>query len=222
MFTTSKEWLNKVKIFDHLVHFTLKQYMQFSGITDEVKARERMDGFVKAFGLKKIDTDTYEIPSGHLSSVRLGRSQLMNSGMEWRCECGTVNSAKNGEKCLKCDFTYKDWIFKQQEDFTKNQTIRYQPITDREIACFLFGKFSTMLQGQIPNSDNLEMRVQTANIAGSITFDFIKTMEKHYSELREGEVFDVVNQIGNPDIISLYNKIMEMLESDIRSIFTPK
>lgn len=203
------------------MHFTLKQYMQFSGITDEVKAREKMEEFVKVFGMKKIDTDTYEIPPGHLSAARLGRSQMMNSGMEWKCECGTINNAKNGEECLKCNFTYKDWVFKQQEDFTKNQSIRYQPITNREIACFLFGKFTSMLQGQIPRNGNLEKRVQIANIAGTITFDFIKAMEKHYSELRVGEIFDVINQMGNPQNVIVYDKIMRILEKDIKQIFNP-
>lgn len=203
------------------MHFTLKQYMTFSGITNENEAREKIEEFVKTFGIKKIDDDTFEIPVEHFDSIKTARSYI-NTGMEWKCDCGVVNNAKNGEKCLKCDFTYKDWVFKQQEEYIKNQSIRYQPVTNREVACFLFGKFTSMLSSHIPTNDNLEMRVQTANIAGSITFDFIKAMEKQYSELREGEIFDVMNQLGNPNNSTLYNKIMMTLENEMRSIFNPK
>jgi len=204
------------------MHFTLKQYMQFSGITDENEARKRIDEFIKTFGMKKIGADTYEVPTQHLSTIRSTRSLMINSGMEWKCECGVVNNAKNGEKCLKCNFTYKDWIFKQQEEYSKNQSIRYQPITDREVACFLFGRFNSMLKSQIPSNDNLETRVQVANIAGSITFDFIKSLENHYSKLREGEIFDVTNQLSDPSNSILYNKIMTILENDIKAMFYPK
>jgi len=214
--------LNSVKIVDRLVHFTLKQYMQFSGIKDEAKARDRIDEFVKAFGMKKIGPDTYEVPTQHLSTIRSTRSLMINSGMEWKCECGVVNNAKNGEKCLKCNFTYKDWIFKQQEDYTKNQSIRYQPITDREVACFLFGRFNSMLKSQIPSNDNLETRVQVANIAGSITFDFIKSLEGHYSKLREGEIFDVMNQLSQPEHHVLFGKILDVLDNELRSMFKPQ
>jgi len=204
------------------VHFTLKQYMQFSGITDETEAMQRIQEFVKTFGIKKIDDNTFDIPTNHLASLKIGRSQMMNTGMEWKCECGVINNAKNGEKCLKCDFTYKDWVFKQQEEYLKNQTVRYQPITDREVACYLFGKFNSMIQAQIPASDNLEKRVQMANIAGSITFDFIKSLENHYTEFREGEIFDLMNQLGNPNTAILYNKVMTILEGNLRSIFNPE
>ncbi len=196
--------------------------MTFSGIKDEIEARKKIQEFVNIFGIKKIDNDTFDIPMQHFDSIKTIRSDMMNTGMEWKCECGVVNSAKNGEKCLKCDFTYRDWVFKQQEAYLKNESIRYQPITNREIACFLFGKFTSMIRSQIPTNNNLEMRVQTANIAGSITFDFIKAMEKQYNELREGEIFDVMNQLGNPINATLYNKIMLVLESDIKAIFNPK
>lgn len=203
------------------MHFTLRQYMTFSGITDETEARQRIKEFIKVFGIKKIDNDTYEIPLHHFNSIKTARS-YMNTGMEWKCDCGVVNNAKNGEKCLKCDFTYRDWVFRQQEEFTKNHTVRYQPVTSRETACFIFGKFTSILQAQIPRNDNLELRVQTANIAGSITFDFIKAMEKLYNELRDGEIFDVMNQLGDPKNVIMYNKIMNTLESDIRAMFNSK
>jgi len=203
------------------VHFTLKQYMTFSGISDENEARKKVEEFVKTFGIKKIDDDTFEIPMQHFDTIRSARS-YMNTGMEWKCICGVVNNVKNGEKCLKCDFTYKDWVFKQQEEYTKNQSIRYQPVTNREVACFLFGKFTSMIQSQVPANDNLERKIQTANIAGSITFDFIKAMEKQYNELREGEIFDVMNQLGNPNNSILYGKIMMTLENDIKAIFNVK
>lgn len=202
------------------MHFTLKQYMTFSGITDESEARERIEEFIKIFGIKKINNDTFDMPTQHFDTIKK-TSSYINTGMEWRCECGVVNNAKNGEKCLKCNFTYRDWVFSQQEEFLKNQSIKYQPITDREVACFLFGKFTSMLQSQIPKSTNLEMRVQTANIAGSVTFDFIKVMQKQFNELREGEVFDVINQLDNPTNAIIYNKIMTTLENDIKSIFNP-
>ncbi len=184
--------------------------MAFSGITDETEARQRIEEFVKAFGIKKLDNDTFDIPLHHFDSIKSVRSH-MNTGMEWKCECGVVNNAKNGEKCLKCNFTYKDWVFKQQEEYIKNQSVRYQPVTNRELACFIFGKFTSMLQGQIPKNNNLEMRVQTANIAGSITFDFIKAMEKQFNELREGEIFDVMNQLGNPNNGIMYNKDFKII-----------
>jgi len=202
------------------MHFSLKQYMKFSGITDEIEARQRIGEFVKIFGIKKLDNDTFDIPTKHFDTIKTARSYI-NTGMEWKCECGVVNNAKNGEKCLKCNFTYKDWVFKQQEEYMKNQSVRYQPITNREVACYLFGKFNSMIQSLIPKSNNLEMRVQTANIAGSLTFDFIKSMEKQFNELREGEVFDVMNQLGNPTNAVIYNKIMTILENDIRATFNP-
>lgn len=210
--------LNSVNLVDHLVHFTLKQYMEFARISDENEARERIEEFVKTFGIKKIDNDTYEIPMQHLSAIKMDRSLLMNSGLEWKCDCGTVNNVKNGEKCLKCDFTYKDWVFKQQEDHAKNQSIRYQPITNREVACFFFGKFVSMIQYQIPKNDNLEKRVQSANIAGSITFEFLAAMEKQYDKLRDGEIFDVTNQLGSPNNEILYNKIMKTLNLHLTQI----
>ena len=200
------------------MHFTLKQYMMFAGIDNEKEARERIEDFIKLFGIKRINDDTFDIPAQHLASIKTSRSYI-NQGMEWRCECGVVNNAKNGEKCLKCNFTYKDWVFRQQEAYIKNQSIRYQPITDREVACFLFGKFTNMLSSHMPRTDNLELRVQSANVAGSITFDFIKAMEKQYQDLRDGEIFDVMNQLGNPVNLSMYNKIMGLLEEDIKSIF---
>jgi len=203
------------------VHFTLKQYMQFAGITDEAEAMERIQEFVKVFGIKKINDDTFDIPTSHLASLKIGRSEMMNTGMEWKCECGVVNNAKNGEKCLKCNFTYKDWVFRKQEEYLKNQSIRYQPITDREVACFLFGKFNHMIQSQIPKTNNLEKRVQMANIAGSITFDFIKAMESQYNTLREGEIFDLMNQLGNPNTSIIFQKIMNNLQDELKSIFNP-
>lgn len=200
------------------MNFTLKQYMAFSGITDEKEARERIEEFVKIFGIKKLDNNTFDIPTEHLSSIKTARSYI-NTGMEWKCECGVVNNAKNGEKCLKCNFTYRDWVFKKQEEFIKNQSIRYQPVTNREIACFIFGKFTSMLSSQMPRTDNLEMRVKSSNIAGSLTFDFLKAMEKQIPELRDGEIFDVMNQLGNPDNAVMYDKIMTTLEKDIKSMF---
>ena len=203
------------------MHFTLKQYMQFSGITDEAEAMERIQEFVKVFGIKKINDTTFDIPSNHLASLKIGRSEMMNAGMEWRCECGIINNAKNGEKCLKCNFTYKDWVFKKQEDFIKNNSVRYQLITEREVACFLFGKFNSMIQSQIPKTDNLEQRVQMANIAGTITFDFLKAMEKQYNTLREGEIFDLMNQLGNPNTVIVFEKIMNNLENELKTLFKP-
>ena len=192
--------------------------MKFAGITDEIEGRQRIEEFVKIFGVTKIDNDTFDIPTNYLTNIKNAKSLLI-AGMEWRCECGVVNNAKNGEKCLKCNFTYRDWVFKQHEEYLKNQTIKYQPVTDRETACFLFGKFTSMITNQMPHADNLEMRVQTANIAGSITFDFIKVMEKHFTGLRDEEVLDVIHQLGNPENAILFNKFVQLLEDSIKSMF---
>jgi len=79
-----------------------------------------------------------------------------------------------------------------------------------------------MIQGQMPQNDKLDQRIQTANIAGSITFDFIKSLEKHYDKLRDGEIFDVLNQLSDPGNSILYGKIMTILENDIQAIFNPQ
>ncbi len=198
--------------------FTLKRYMEFSGITDESEARERIKSFIEMLGCKQIDKDTFDIPNQFVDTVRSIMPDI-NRNMEWKCNCGTVNNVKNGEKCLKCDLTYKDWLFRQQEDYAKNLSIKYQPITDRETSCFLFGKYISMLQSRMPKHVDLKSKIKSANIAGSMTHDFTTAMEKQYNKLREGEIFDVIHQLGNPNIEIAYEKIFKTLEIDIKSKF---
>ncbi len=170
--------------------------------------------------LKEVSPDKFEMTESGMFVTRkiLDKGNQREAG-NWKCtKCQTINNMLNGNKCLKCDYSFEDNI--ASEIFKKEkETLKYPKITEKETLIFLLGQltgFGMMLS--YPRNISMIHKINLNDDITEMLSLVTNQVRKQFTTISNEEFNEIMIQLNAVRTIPMMSEALEKLRKDFGSI----
>jgi len=180
----------------------------------EIAMREIIQKAVKTGTLKEVSPDVFEMTKAGMFVTKniMSGGYGKESGM-WTCtKCKTINNILNGDKCIKCDYSFQDNLA-SEELKKERKELKYPKVTQRETMIFLLGQMTGLAMNVTPPKDismiqELEFRRSVTGMFASLSIE----LKDHFSTIANDEFAEIMTQLDAVKTLPIMRDIIKKLK----------
>jgi len=179
----------------------------------EPDMRKIIQKALKTGTLKEVSPDLFEMTEAGMYVTKniMSGGYGKESGM-WGCtKCNTINNILNGNKCIKCDYSFQDNLASEALKKEKRE-LRYPEVTERETMIFLLGQMTGLAMNFSPPKDmsmmqHMEFKINVTEMFASLSIE----LKNSFSTVTNDEFTEIMTQLDAVKTLPIMKDIIKKL-----------